>query len=190
MPATATSQARIAPRRYGGEDTISTALEQVLARYTRLVKQAARQRDLSEADIDEVLQDVRIRLWRALSTGKKIAEAPASYVYRTAVSAALDLIRRRKARREEELDRSTHRLSSGPTERPDREVEGVEVVEELDRAITRLGDSRRLVVLLHLAGYHRHEIADLLGWTEAKTRNLLYRGLSDLRHCLQETVPK
>jgi RNA polymerase sigma-70 factor (ECF subfamily) len=37
---------------------------------------------------------------------------------------------------------------------------------------------------MHLAGYERHEIAELLGWTEAKTRNLLYRGLADLRQVL------
>jgi DNA-directed RNA polymerase specialized sigma24 family protein len=30
-------------------------------------------------------------------------------------------------------------------------------------------------------GHSREEIADLLGWTEAKTRNLLYRGLADVR---------
>ena len=30
------------------------------------------------------------------------------------------------------------------------------------------------------------EIADLLGWSEAKTRNLLYRGLGDLRARLTE----
>ncbi len=37
---------------------------------------------------------------------------------------------------------------------------------------------------MYLAGYERREIADLLGWTEAKTRNLLYRGLADLRETL------
>ena len=36
-------------------------------------------------------------------------------------------------------------------------------------------------LVLNLAGYHRNEIAQLLGWSEAKTRNLLYRGLEDLR---------
>ena len=37
---------------------------------------------------------------------------------------------------------------------------------------------------LHLEGYRRDEIEALLGWSEAKTRNLLYRGLSDLREFL------
>ena len=43
-----------------------------------------------------------------------------------------------------------------------------------------------MVVRLHLAGYHRDEIARLLNWTEAKTRNLLYRGLADLRKQMVE----
>ena len=38
---------------------------------------------------------------------------------------------------------------------------------------------------MHLVGYIRKEIARLMGWTEAKTRNLLYRGLGDLRQELK-----
>jgi RNA polymerase sigma-70 factor (ECF subfamily) len=34
---------------------------------------------------------------------------------------------------------------------------------------------------MHPAGYPREEIASLMEWTEAKTRNLLYRGLADVR---------
>ena len=37
---------------------------------------------------------------------------------------------------------------------------------------------------MYLKGYGREEIAALLGWSEAKTRNLLYRGLDDLRQRL------
>ena len=39
---------------------------------------------------------------------------------------------------------------------------------------------------MYLAGYGREEIADLFGWTEPKTRHLLYRGLADLRERLTE----
>jgi RNA polymerase sigma-70 factor (ECF subfamily) len=38
---------------------------------------------------------------------------------------------------------------------------------------------------MYLAGYDRVEIAELLGWSEAKTRNLLYRGLADVRTSLE-----
>jgi RNA polymerase sigma-70 factor (ECF subfamily) len=37
---------------------------------------------------------------------------------------------------------------------------------------------------MYLAGYTREDIAELMGWSEAKTRNLVYRGLDDLRRAL------
>ena len=37
---------------------------------------------------------------------------------------------------------------------------------------------------LGLQGYDRFEIAHLKGWSVARTRNLLYRGLADLRALL------
>jgi RNA polymerase sigma-70 factor (ECF subfamily) len=37
---------------------------------------------------------------------------------------------------------------------------------------------------MHLMGHTREEIAELMGWTDAKTRNLLYRGMADLRERL------
>ena len=50
--------------------------------------------------------------------------------------------------------------------------------------VDELDEPRNVVVRLHLSGYHRDEIAQLLGWTEPKVRNLLYRGLEDLRALL------
>lgn len=49
------------------------------------------------------------------------------------------------------------------------------------QGLERITPTRAPVARLYLAGYDRHEIARLMGWTEAKTRNLLYRGLADLR---------
>lgn len=172
MPATTRNRHRT--------DSISPALERLVTRFSDVVRQVARQHNLSEADVDEVFQDVRIRLWRALATGEKIAGAPASYVYRTAISAALDLIRRRRARREEGIDRLQDKLPARNA-RTDHSLETSDFMERLSGAISALKESRRVVVRMYLIGYHREEIAELLGWTEAKTRNLLYRGLSELR---------
>jgi RNA polymerase sigma factor (sigma-70 family) len=162
-------------------DSLSPALEQVLSQYSSLIRQVGWRHRLSESDLDEVLQDVRIRLWRALRTGERIECAPASYIYRTALSAALDLIRRRRARHEEEFNPLEERRAVADTARADQPVELSEFTDQLEQAITTLRQPRRVVVRMHLAGYHRNEIAELLGWTEAKTRNLLYRGLADLR---------
>ncbi|MGH7608013.1 MAG: RNA polymerase sigma factor, partial [Gemmatimonadales bacterium] len=82
-------------------DSMSLALESLLRRFGGLLRGIARRYGLSAADADELCQDVRIRLWRALASDEKIADVRASYLHRTARSAALDLIRRRRARREE-----------------------------------------------------------------------------------------
>jgi RNA polymerase sigma-70 factor (ECF subfamily) len=65
-------------------------------------------------------------------------------------------------------------------------TEVVELQEAVGKAVDGLIPARRSVVRMYLAGYGREEIADLLGWTEPKTRNLLYRGLADLREVLTD----
>jgi len=140
---------------------------------------------LSEDDVDEVLQEVRIRLWRAQGETEQIRRAPASYVYRTAVSAALDLIRRRRARRADQtISLDEPGASVQVRENPESTLEYSELSRLVAQAIDQIPASRRPVVRMHLAGHPREEIAALLGWSEAKTRNLLYRGMNDLRERL------
>ena len=168
-------------------DPLSSALERLLARFGDTVRRVAERHGLA-GETDEVLQDVRIRLWRARASGEKVEAANASYVYRTAVSAALDRIRRRRARREEPVDPTapaTQRAAAtDPT--PGDALESAELVEQVAAAVDGLSAARRPVVRMYLAGYRQEEIASLLGWSEAKTRNLLYRGLADLRGRLTE----
>jgi RNA polymerase sigma-70 factor (ECF subfamily) len=48
-----------------------------------------------------------------------------------------------------------------------------------------LTENRRITVGLYLQGMTTEEIGGLLGWSEAKARNLVYRGLKDLRRELR-----
>src|SRR3989442_4205482 len=89
-------------------DEISDALEALLARFTSLLREGGWRRGVPEQDLDELLQDIRIRLWRALETGEKISTVTASYIYRTAPSAAVDLLRRRRPWRETSLPALDH----------------------------------------------------------------------------------
>lgn len=165
----------------------SEALEAVVARYGRMVKSVGFRHGLSEADVDEVMQEVRIRLWRSKKTSGKIRGAPTSYVYRTAHSAALDLLRRRRARRDSPMEGGQNGLElADPNPGPDQDAERAEQREQLTQAVEDLSDSRRPVVRMYLAGYSRQEIAELFEWSEAKTRNLLYRGLDDLKAVLSK----
>jgi DNA-directed RNA polymerase specialized sigma24 family protein len=60
-------------------------------------------------------------------------------------------------------------------------AEDAELAEVVFQEVGELIDSRRVPVRMHLLGYEAHEIADRLGWSGAKTRNLLSRGMADLR---------
>ena len=164
------------------------ALEAVVANFAALVRRVGWRHRLSAADVDELMQEVRVRLWRVhADDGEKIGAVSPSYVYQTAVSAALDLMRRRRARQahlhDSGSDAFDHTAAPGG---PDRDLAASELASTVARAIDTIPASRRPVVRMYLAGYPREEIAALLGWTEAKTRNLLYRGLDDLRARLAE----
>ena len=52
----------------------------------------------------------------------------------------------------------------------------------------RLARLTRVVALLraHPDGMTTQEIADILGWSEPKARNLVYRGLGELRKHLRD----
>jgi RNA polymerase sigma-70 factor (ECF subfamily) len=167
---------------------VSSTLEALVARFAELLRRAGRRRGLAEQDLDELIQDVRIRLWRALETGEKISAVSASYAYRTAQTAAVDLIRRRRGKRETPLPGYTEAVppvAAAVVAAPQLElVTRKELTQDLEAALAQLAESRRVVVRMYLAGYPREEIAKLLGWTEPKTRNLLYRGLADLRELL------
>jgi RNA polymerase sigma factor (sigma-70 family) len=84
----------------------------------------------------------------------------------------------------DDIDDGPVAVLAAPEPDPHRALEGSELADKVDKAIEAIPASRRPAVRMHLAGYPREEIADLMGWTEAKTRNLLYRGLADLREQL------
>lgn len=164
----------------------SSRLERVLAEFTGLVRRVGRKYRLSDADLDDVMQEVRIRLWRA-GGGERTEPLSASYVYRTSMSAAIDLLRRRRARgadRTVGLDSVEEPAAEAAD--PSRRVEESELAAQLDRALEAIAPTRRPVVRMYLAGHSSEEIAALMGWSEAKARNLVYRGMADLRERLLE----
>jgi RNA polymerase sigma-70 factor (ECF subfamily) len=104
------------------------------------------------------------------------------------MSAAVDLLRRSRTRRSDvsvPIDEHADRLPVCARD-PELDLAHAELAAQVSQAIDTISPSRRPVVRMYLAGYPREEIATLLGWSEAKTRNLLYRGLDDLRARLRE----
>jgi RNA polymerase sigma factor (sigma-70 family) len=163
-------------------DVTSAALDAVIARSTKLVRATGRRAGLADCDLDELVQDVRIRLWHALPTERIIASS-VSYVYRAARTAALDIARRRGHAWSLDKELQGERSSGAPD--PGEACEARELRSLLSEALESLSDARRCAVRLRLQGFPSAEIAARLGWTGPKTRKLVSRGLGDLRAALQ-----
>lgn len=171
----------------GPEGEVSQALTDLIDRFDGFIRRTADRHGLSGADVDEVVQDLRIRIWKAFGTSELIRRAKSTYLYRAAISASLDIIRRRRtiAGRAASFDDPAPPRAEARGVGPEERLEAGDLATAVHEALGMMQESRRAVVRMYLAGYDRFEIADLLGWTEAKVRNLLYRGLQDLREILR-----
>lgn len=179
-------------------DTESTErrLAAILESYGRALKDAVARvcRGPLGLQRDEIEQEARIRLWRALARDTAIADIR-PYLHRIVATAAIDAMRQVRSRREVPLDPAPdpdrdrdrpaprHEPEAGGAS-PERIAAGRELVEVVQGVLARLPTNRRRAVSLHLQGFTSEEIAQLMAWTEPKARNLVYRGLADLRERL------
>jgi RNA polymerase sigma-70 factor (ECF subfamily) len=161
------------------------AIERLLGRWRTLLDGLARRHLLDVGDMAEIEQDVRIRLWRHLQ--REGGTVPtSSYVYAAVRSAVFDRLRRRRmgARGRVALDEIPDGVAA-----PSDGLDADRVAAALERALGQLAPDRRLAVRLHLDGRTLDEIVALLGWSAGRARNLLYRGLDDLRAALRREEP-
>jgi RNA polymerase sigma factor (sigma-70 family) len=158
------------------EDALSARIEALVVEWGQLIHSAARRYGLTRADLDEVRQEVRLRLWRALerSGGR---EVNASYAYRAASSAAVDLVRRHRVSRH---------VTSDAEDVVGSATDEALLVSRLRDALSTVPESRRVAVRLHLTGRSLADVARVLHWTTAQARNQVYRGLADLKRALQD----
>jgi RNA polymerase sigma factor (sigma-70 family) len=162
---------------------LSPAIAEQLARWDALVRRVGGRFGFDAATLDELQQDIRIRLWRAHDRAReKIGGVPSSYVYEAVMSAAVDLVRRRQRARA----RLWSMDAAAALEAPSRAPTEHDVLSALDRALVTLAVDRRVAVRLHLEGRSLDDIIEFTGWSPARARNLLYRGLDDLRAVLGE----
>ena len=167
--------------------------EQVIERYGALIK-AVIARTYSgrlELNADDIVQEVKIKLWKELSKQEKIVNLKA-FICQIAFTTTIDEIRKVKTRRQEPLPEEEQEMDllmsarvnpDPPT--PHVELERKEIQRLVVSAVDSLGDNRRQVVKLYLYGMNYKEIALELGWSEGKARNLLYRGLEELSEILK-----
>ena len=131
----------------------------------------------------DVAQRVFARLRRLLRSydGRS---ALRSYLYRAAVNAALDELRRRKRRAAVPLDE----LKLATQERGDSKLEAAEVVQ---LALSELpGRQRAAVMLRDIQGLGTDEAADILGITPSGLRTILAEGRLRLKEVIEKRFPE
>ncbi len=164
-------------------------LESLLADFGAKVRILIHTHGLAQYGIDpeDVEQEVRIRLWRAVERDRSAA-FHASYIQRVVASSVIDALRRAQVRAAEPLPEDSDQGDALPDETasPEQSTGDSQQVEALRRCLDALPERRRLPIALHLQGFALQEIADLVGTSAEAARKLVTRGLDELKQRLRD----
>jgi RNA polymerase sigma-70 factor (ECF subfamily) len=135
---------------------------------------------------EDLVQAAMIRVIESQRRTEQPGIRTASYLWKVAYTAMVDEMRRVDRRKEVSME---DRGSDGPSGEVLAGSTGGESLQhlgiEIRDCISRLIEPRRASVVLHLYGFQAEEAARSLGWNLKRVRNLTYRGLADLRRCLE-----
>ena len=129
---------------------------------------------------------VQAALMRVMGVRRKgpFRRFSSSYLWRTAYSALVDEIRRRRGQDVPLEEAGDGQRAAGPG--PEQQARGREIGEAIRSCLAQLVRPRRMAVVLQLQGHTVPEIAHLLGWSPKRAENMVYRGLADLRQRLSD----
>lgn len=126
---------------------------------------------------EDLVQVALLKLAERPQLGEGNPAPEASYAWKVAFTVVVDELRKR--RRGQAYAREVASQPKGQASSP-------EVGLAIGDCLEGLLDERRVAVTLYLQGFRMLETATATGWTEKRVENLLYRGLKDLRLCLEE----
>jgi len=137
------------------------------------------------ADRDDLLQEIRLRIWKALRDRHGELEFLNAYVKKVVFSVFINEVKRLRQEEamlcvaENEHGLGGEGLPDGPG--PDSPLKQT-VVESLEA----LGDTKQRVIRLRLQGFTFSEIALLQRWSLRKVCSLYYRGIREIKKQLKE----
>ena len=127
----------------------------------------------------DAVQEALLKAWKHRDDFRGEA-ALDSWIHRIALNAAIDQIRRRKTRAEDELDIDAH--AAAPWAAAENEHIRESLDKDLSAAMQRLTALERQVFLLkHLEGWRLDEIAESLQSNINSVKNALFRAVHKLR---------
>jgi len=160
-----------------------TDLEQMFKEHHASVLRAAYRVTGNASDAEDVLQTVFMRLVRRTPDAAPM-ENVAAYLHRSAVNAALDLVRDRRDAKRVPLDTEVPRLAANEAA-PDSRQEARELRDCIRRAIARLAPRTGEVFALHyFEGYSNTQIAAMLDLSVGGVGVTLHRARTQLQEAI------
>ena len=151
------------------------ALEQAFLDHHQRVFRAAYRITGNAPDAEDVLQTVFLRLARKGEDARPVGNL-SSYLYRSAVNAALDVLRERREKPGESLEAVEGTFRGEGADAPDRLQEASEVRAWLRRALARLSpQAAAAFALRYLEGHENRDIARMLGMSRMAVAVMLHR---------------
>lgn len=135
-------------------------------------------------DAEDLVQEALIKVMSIQRRSETSKEFSSSYLWRVGYSAVIDEIRRRQRRPEAPLEES-HEQQAGREPGPDKQYAGRQLGQALRTCLEEMIAPRRAAVLSRIHGHQVSEVAQLMKWKVKRAKNLTYRGLEDLKDCLQ-----
>jgi RNA polymerase sigma factor (sigma-70 family) len=136
-------------------------------------------------DRDDLLQEIRIRIWKAYKNNHNNIQYFNAYLHKIVYSVFINEINRinkeNKALVTGGAYLDSYNGSNGCGVADDHSLKSI-VVESIDG----LNETKQQVIKLRLEGFSFDEIARLNRWTYRKTCTLFYRGIKDLKRKLGE----
>jgi RNA polymerase sigma-70 factor, ECF subfamily len=156
-------------------DAFQIVLEERSPRWYNACLRITRDADLAADAVQEAL----LKAWHRREDFRGEA-ALDSWIHRIALNAAIDIVRRRKTRAEDDLDVDT--FVAAPTESPDSDYSQQALGKDLAVAMQRLTAMERQAFLLkHIEGWRLDEIAESLQVNVNNVKHALFRAIRKLR---------
>jgi RNA polymerase sigma factor (sigma-70 family) len=160
----------------------------LILHYTCLMRAHIHKHQLGRfgVDVEDVLQEARIKLWKLVRNEKKVLNY-ASYIRKIVDTSVIDFFRKFKREEGVYLHEKARNIAENITGYDkDFLYAEMDLKDIVGKAVNGLIPSRRQVVRLYLLNMSIDEISLYFKWSPSKTRNLLYRGLKDLKNILIE----
>lgn len=157
--------------------------EELVRAYGRLVRGVVTRTAGTRAATlaDDVEQEVLLALWKQVQAGRDIVN-PAAYLYQAAARETVRMVR--KLRQTEHADVATIDVPATLETDAVTRLQALAVEARVREALQALPEARRVAVEAHLADLTFEDIMSMTGWSYNRTRNLVSRGMADLRQRL------